>query len=1008
MDDLQQTSKAVIAAAAEIITLRPYRNGSPLKIMRIKATREGTGDKKGRKRRAKGHLLEALISHLGLSAEETTTILRSLAARRELRFMKQRDCGLTISQCAALMLYLPVTARGLERLQRFVKWALPNSLGPSFLPSSLRKNLAKFSMDTFDLKLGFELVALEIGGSTRNRRCLHVWIREPAVAIQRLVQSALVAAKFERSLVFSNHIDELVVIQGSDRGGDITANLVRIGNRSGGNASQHCLPLSFYELGKESYFNLRQTIFNPHKPTRNFLIGLLEKNYHMITVTISNESGAVMDAQCSMLRFVVPSMSSGHRISLTRHPEDETAPIRAENQERALPPTVHIIDATDEESLRGSHDIASLSIQMIVSSAEEDDDIVHRGFILRNCLGRILLTEFFSEHLLAATEDTLSFNCLLVRGLTSDDIKCNTTLMGQGTASVMHPCTICVAGKKEFASYLTKPQDEQPANRAGDFANPKLYEDFVEAAKGRVDWVRNNSTGQAKTMKQKYLSVVFEPLLYTPPEANSCSDMHVSSGLLTHCTQRMLVHLAEIDKLTGWLDGLTAKLDNARVFINATKSSSEKLRKQDTKLVHDIQAAQLMGSAQISKQLEAEREILSLELMAVTKSRDAAKLFIEKGNDFVQGVAKKTKSRIMGPATYAFRKAYEVDGRVAFRVENSGFELSNADGIRVLERADKIINRMHKVFANNHNLVQLQKSVDTLMEKFALMTKLLYGMSVMMKSQRKWTTEACDEFESAARQYGEQWIAFTTTGEGGSDEATIFNKLHVLVTHLPQFVRQHGMLGRCSEEGFESSHKCIESVRKPLACMTSTEDRAHTIYRRTMLQSRPEIERTFAGINECFTQQRRGPYRNKDRSKMKTADEAPAAKEFGHISLPKGFTQSINGYVIKEDWKECFEFVCFSRVPAYWTSVFAEDGSLGYHVNKKGCIGQQHCMDTVAPTPKISEARPIVGKIVALLLLQWTQTSKLGTVKQQMLSRVLLVESYSLYSEDNDVNTMVG
>ncbi|CAB9530791.1 hypothetical protein SEMRO_3044_G342720.1 [Seminavis robusta] len=352
----------------------------------------------------------------------------------------------------------------------------------------------------------------------------------------------------------------------------------------------------------------------------------------------------------------------------------------------------------------------------------------------------------------------------------------------------------------------------------------------------------------------------------------------------------MLEQLGQIDMATPWLQDLREMLEEAKEFIATSTSKTEKLRKRDTAFVRDMSAAASMapnGVTEMTNELQAERNKIASILLALTKARDAAKLFVEKGKDFLAGVAKKTKTRIIGRATYGFRKAYEVDGRVCFRVENSGFELSNGDGIRVLERSDMIVNRMSKVYDDNP---QLQRSVNKLMGIFQQLTGLLYTISVSMKSQRKWTPEDCDQFEDAARQYATLWLSFT--GKTDPDETPIFNKLHVLVSHATLFVRNHGMLGRCSEEGFESSHKCIESVRKPLNCMTSTEARANTIYRRIMLQSRPDIESTFEGINATFTKAKRGPY-NKDASRMKTADAAPTAKDVGGLSLPDGFIQSI-------------------------------------------------------------------------------------------------------------------
>ncbi|CAB9505323.1 hypothetical protein SEMRO_227_G092400.1 [Seminavis robusta] len=933
--NLNKILRESLEASANIITLRPFKSGGPLKIMRIKETRQRTGDKKRRKLRKRGHLVEALFANLGISPDEILSILESLAIRRGFRLIKESDCGLDIAKCAALMLYLPATARGLERLQKFMRWALP-SIGMSLFPLQLRKKLAKYSIDMFNLKLGFELASLEIGGNTRNERCLHVWIEDPAVAIQRLTQSALVAGKFEESFLFSNHKDEVVIVQGSDRGGDITANLVRLANRSGGNSSQHCLPLAFYEFGKESYFNLKQTIFNPHKPTRDFLQSLLNGEYQMIVVTIhNNSSGAVVDAQCKMLRFVRPG-ECRRCPSLVRYFQDETEPVNEMAEQRALPPSlsVQLINAEEEASLEEGHDATQLALQLIISKIDEDvpneeddgiDDgkLAYKGFALRNCFGRVVCTEPFDEHLAAADNSIVRMRCLQCRCFTSDDIKCNTTLMGQGSASVMCPCTMCVAPKKSFASLLTKPSNQQAAARDGDLANPTVYESFVDDAKGLVEWVRLNSAGRAKALKLKYHSVVYKPLLYTPPQLNTCSGMHVSSGLLTHCTIKMLDHLGEFDKASDWLEDMRSSITEATLYLQTSSETTDKLRKDDARLARDVQAATTMGAFDMIQQLQGDRDKIGALLSAQTKARDAAKFFVEKGKEFLAGVAKKNHTRIIGRATYCFRKSFEVDGRVGFRVENSGFELSNGDGIRVLERREKIVERMKRVFDDNNP--QMQQGINTLMDTFLKLTELLYRMSVMMKSQRKWPDLACNEFESAAQQYAQLWLSFAG---GNESNPAIFNKMHVLVAHIPQFVRTHGMLGRGSEEGFESSHKCIEKVRDPLKCMTSTEDRAHTIYRRIMLQSRPEIERTFEGITEHFTRAKRGPY-TKNPSKMKTADRAPAGRDVDSLSLPEGFIQSINGYVIKASWKEFFEYVCFSKVPLSWSTVFRNDDSLG-------------------------------------------------------------------------------
>ncbi|CAB9530955.1 hypothetical protein SEMRO_3135_G344340.1 [Seminavis robusta] len=237
---------------------------------------------------------------------------------------------------------------------------------------------------------------------------------------------------------------------------------------------------------------------------------------------------------------------------------------------------------------------------------------------------------------------------------------------------------------------------------------------------------------------------------------------------------------------------------------------------------------------------------------------------------------------------------------------------------------------MGRLFPNDR---QLQLQVESLMNHYCGLAELLYEISTMMKSQRKWSERAASRFETITRQYAERWLEFIAkTGDApsaNSDEMTVFNKLHVLRSHLTPFAIANQMIGRCSEEGFESAHKCIESIMHPLVCMTSTETRTYTIFKRIMLQCRPEIEAILREIKERFTGKKRAPYTKTLRA-LKSSDNAlSAASEQHSQTLPEEFIHSINGYIIKEGWKDHFEFICMSKVPASWSDPFSSDESLG-------------------------------------------------------------------------------
>ncbi|CAB9525185.1 unknown protein [Seminavis robusta] len=284
----------------EVITIRQFRKGSCMKILRIKESRQtAKSDNRGRRIKGKAKLVETLLANMDISEQEVLSVLKLVAKNHSARVLNDDECYLGIQHCAALMQYLPLTARGVERLSRFFKAMLP-TIGENLFPTMLRKKLSLYALESFHLRLGFELVSLEIGGEKRNERCLHVWVKEPAAVVESLTQSALLAGKLEESSSFCKHKNELVVVQGSDRGGDITLCLVRIANRAGGNAPQYCIPLAFYEYGKENYDNFQKTIFHPGKPTKQFLQKMLDGCFQMIVVVVEDDNVPV-DAQCCIV-----------------------------------------------------------------------------------------------------------------------------------------------------------------------------------------------------------------------------------------------------------------------------------------------------------------------------------------------------------------------------------------------------------------------------------------------------------------------------------------------------------------------------------------------------------------------------------------------------------------------------------------------------------------------------------------------------------------------------------
>ncbi|CAJ1946150.1 unnamed protein product [Cylindrotheca closterium] len=60
----------------------------------------------------------------------------------------------------------------------------------------------------------------------------------------------------------------------------------------------------------------------------------------------------------------------------------------------------------------------------------------------------------------------------------------------------------------------------------------------------------------------------------------------------------------------------------------------------------------------------------------------------------------------------------------------------------------------------------------------------------------------------------------------------VFPKLHDLVRHVPEFIREHGMYGICSEEGFEGYHVKHKQEYSNLKSMKDPSKRTAVLDRR--------------------------------------------------------------------------------------------------------------------------------------------------------------------------------
>ena len=108
--------------------------------------------------------------------------------------------------------------------------------------------------------------------------------------------------------------------------------------------------------------------------------------------------------------------------------------------------------------------------------------------------------------------------------------------------------------------------------------------------------IASSSNKAAMAIKGQVKSVVYKPLLLTPPKQNTGGSMHVSQGLMTHLTKRILGMLQEIDRKASWWQQVSEAVNDTT---NCKKDIEERIldmHRKDRTLYNQIQSAARWGT----------------------------------------------------------------------------------------------------------------------------------------------------------------------------------------------------------------------------------------------------------------------------------------------------------------------------------------------------------------------------------------------------------------------------
>ncbi|CAB9523145.1 hypothetical protein SEMRO_1383_G267970.1 [Seminavis robusta] len=861
------------------------------------------------------------------------SVLTRIGRQFRLAVLPIHECGLTIVQAVALRDHVPTSTRGLERLANALHDCAP-FLGNLLFPKQLRSRISDFEKCTLDIELSFEMISLEMNGEGKMKPCVHAWVSNPPVVLEGLTRSALVAEKFQQSHLLSAHKAEILVVQGCDKGGNLTLSLMRIANRLDGNAPDFCFPLAFYEDGRESYGNLARTIYESKmpstKPVQPFLQQLLNGKFYMLVVSASRNND-IVDAQCLAVEFVGYSVYEKSLATVN----DSCCRLLPDADYRELSVSVEQAKARRQPTMVTLNKVqnCALAVRLVLSNAADKESLSegtpYSGILLYQCLGaRTLISRLrFTSALFVPCGAEVQVRCYGCRPFTADDLKLNIAVSGQGTASSKYPCPICVASKNQFNQCIHG-LVAAPL-RVGDNNNNKLYSKFLEVAGGRATKIATDSSAASMEIKDKAKSVVNQPLLLTPPSQNTAGSMHVCQGIMTHLTRRTFDLLRAIDRKAAWYKGLKEAVKQAS---NTTdiKEMIREMHQKDRAIYKQLQSAKRWPN--VPSQVERAAILLAKREQHTIQSGMAAWVAVEKAavelSSAGQKFIKDSGAKPEGEASFLLYQSFCVDGGVRFNVEHSGLELTNANGIKVLSKYETIANRVEQAYSHRDETC-LQAEVKAVMKMWRCLAKILHELSATLKRQSKLSVEEIDRLKKIAIEYGQQWTSMIP----GKDN--VFNKLHTLIAHLTCFAERHETIGLVNEESFEATHPRAQTISNHVKSMVSTEGKVQKTVQRFSLGLNSDYQTTRTALRD---DRKTGPRKLKDGSKYKVSnrtrkhDVAPIHDPSltGSLPIPSELIRvDIDQAVVKKEWHDYYNYLVCGRVPSAWRRAFGEDDEIG-------------------------------------------------------------------------------
>lgn len=874
-------------------------------------------------------------------------VLKQVAAQKGYLLRKEEDDLLTIEEAIVMRDHVGTTTNGLIRIDQNLR----GMKGLNIFPKQLKKQIANTEKQ-HELEVGVVGLEMIISKQTNKMKlCNFSYLKEPHVVLERLVESCKISGKFEESSLFSSLCGCLVFPFGGDRGGTDYTLLVRLANRIDGNSGRFCQPVCQFEDGAECYENCAKGPFNPLYPIRPFLQDLVDDRLHAIVIDGRAPNDAIA-SKCVTVKVMIAAdlfasapqsdeSFNSHNLLVPKirmherglRGDDDAIDDGTAGKDRSLYLPLSVLeDARDDGST------IELSYHLLWKEGDNPNTFVGVQLFLYDSDDPVLSFRFDLPFVVSEKETVATFyHCI---GIPAHDTKQGLILSGQGTASDSCCCLTCISLSKEFwkpQEWMEKYDQDNPILkrqgggdaplREGLNSNQASYERFKEATD---DGNYKHSEKALLALKRSSNSVTNLPLLHIPPSKDPVAPMHAMQGHITHLLQAGRDELRAIDtEDSAWVRRIEAMSEEVErhskesAEFKASHKQSDALKRKIVGLEKSIERQLALRRPnqneidelrrQISeKQAERKAHAQNSGYGLAHKLTNGAKKLLPLLQDYLKDSSRKSR----GEAEFVYNRAIEILAGVRFRPERTGFELSNADGIKVLKVMDEIGDVVSRCYGNEPAKRELVKQV---VARIKAVASPLYQLCLLLKSQKIIPPETQEVIRT-------HQCAVFTAWRANFPNKNVFLKMHHWLCGMPRFIEKYQMFYRVSEESFESIHPVMEKTKSNLKPMVSTEKRLHNMYRRFQVSLAAPVEAGKTKLQDKITKGPRGPY-NASQATRRQESLTCAIDELHEE--PEGYLRLVSGEIMKKDWLDVYALVQFGKAPEAWWNAFDVVADLG-------------------------------------------------------------------------------